>query len=56
MFWLVWLLVTSKLMGFGHPEVLEPEVPLSPGRKWICALCFVALIGCAMPIPLRVLS
>jgi membrane-associated protease RseP (regulator of RpoE activity) len=55
MFWLVWLLVTSKLMGFGHPEVLEPEVPLSPGRKWICALCFVALIGCAMPIPLRVL-
>jgi membrane-associated protease RseP (regulator of RpoE activity) len=56
MFWLVWLLVTSKLMGFGHPEVLEPEMPLSPGRKWICALCFVALIGCAMPIPLRVLS
>lgn len=55
MFWLLWLLVTSKLMGFGHPEVLEPEVPLSPGRKWICALCFVALIGCAMPIPLQVL-
>ncbi len=51
--WGVWLLVTSKLVGFGHPEVLEPEVPLSRGRKWICALCFVALIGCAMPVPLR---
>jgi membrane-associated protease RseP (regulator of RpoE activity) len=51
--WGVWLLVTSKLVGFGHPEVVEPGVPLSPGRKWICALCFVALIGCAMPIPLR---
>jgi len=52
-FWVVWLVVASKLVGFGHPEVVEPEVPLSPGRKWICALCFVALIGCAMPIPLR---
>jgi membrane-associated protease RseP (regulator of RpoE activity) len=51
--WGVWLVVTSKLVGFGHPEVVEPAAPLSRGRKWICALCFVALIGCAMPIPLR---
>jgi membrane-associated protease RseP (regulator of RpoE activity) len=51
--WGVWLVVTSKLVGFGHPEVLEPEVPLSRGRKWICALCLLALIGCAMPVPLR---
>jgi membrane-associated protease RseP (regulator of RpoE activity) len=51
--WGVWLLVASKVVGFGHPEVLEPEEPLSRGRKWICALCFAALIGCAMPIPLR---
>ncbi|MFL5350413.1 MAG: site-2 protease family protein [Hyalangium sp.] len=51
--WGVWLVVTSKLVGFGHPEVLEPGVPLSRGRKWICALCLLALIGCAMPIPLR---
>jgi membrane-associated protease RseP (regulator of RpoE activity) len=52
-FWAVWLLVASKVVGFGHPEVIEPAVPLSRGRKWICALCFVALICCAMPIPLR---
>lgn len=52
-FWAVWLLVASKLVGFGHPEVVEPQAPLSRGRKWICALCFVALIGCAMPVPLR---
>jgi membrane-associated protease RseP (regulator of RpoE activity) len=51
--WGVWLVVTSKLVGFGHPDVVEPEVPLSPARKWICALCLVALIACAMPIPLR---
>lgn len=51
--WVVWLLVASKLVGFGHPEVLAPEVPLSRGRKWVCALCFIALVGCAMPVPLR---
>lgn len=51
--WGLWLLVTSKLVGFGHPEVVEPQAPLSPLRKWICALCLLALIGCAMPIPLR---
>ncbi|MDY7227731.1 site-2 protease family protein [Hyalangium rubrum] len=51
--WGVWLLVVSKMVGFGHPEVVEPEVPLSTGRKWVCALCFLALIACAMPIPLR---
>jgi membrane-associated protease RseP (regulator of RpoE activity) len=51
--WGLWLVVTSKLVGFGHPEVLEPEVPLSRGRRWICALCLVALILCAVPVPLR---
>lgn len=51
--WGLWLLVTSKLVGFGHPEVVEPLEPLSPSRKLICALCLLALIGCAMPVPLR---
>jgi membrane-associated protease RseP (regulator of RpoE activity) len=51
--WGLWLVVTSKVVGFGHPEVVRPEVPLSPSRKVICALCLLALIGCAMPIPLR---
>jgi membrane-associated protease RseP (regulator of RpoE activity) len=48
--WIVWLVVASKLVGFGHPEVLEPEVPLSRGRKWICALCFAALICHEVPL------
>ncbi|MCP3105281.1 site-2 protease family protein [Myxococcus sp. K15C18031901] len=51
--WGLWLLVTSKVVGFGHPEVVAPLEPLSPTRKWICALCMLALIGCAMPVPLR---
>ncbi|HEX8700323.1 MAG TPA: site-2 protease family protein [Myxococcaceae bacterium] len=51
--WGLWLVVVSKVVGFGHPEVVEPQVPLSRGRKWVCGLCFLALIACAMPIPLR---
>ncbi|WP_141326667.1 site-2 protease family protein [Myxococcus sp. AB025B] len=51
--WGLWLLVTSKVVGFGHPEVVYPQEPLSPMRKLICALCLLALIGCAMPVPLR---
>ncbi|MCP3059310.1 site-2 protease family protein [Myxococcus sp. K38C18041901] len=51
--WGLWLLVTSKVVGFGHPDVVYPQAPLSPTRKLICALCLLALIGCAMPVPLR---
>ncbi|NOJ98548.1 site-2 protease family protein [Corallococcus coralloides] len=51
--WGLWLVVASKVVGFGHPEVLRPEEPLSTSRKVICALCLLALVGCAMPVPLR---
>jgi membrane-associated protease RseP (regulator of RpoE activity) len=50
--WVVWLLVAGKLIGFHHPAVLEPESPLSPGRRLVSALCLLALVGCAMPVPL----
>ncbi|HSP80945.1 MAG TPA: site-2 protease family protein [Myxococcaceae bacterium] len=51
--WGMWVLVTTKVVGFGHPEVTVPEQPLGLGRKVICALCFLALAGCAMPVPIR---
>ncbi|WP_434384297.1 site-2 protease family protein [Melittangium boletus] len=51
--WVVWLLVASKLVGFGHPEVTRPSEPLGLGRKLVCGLCFLALAGCAMPVPIR---
>lgn len=51
--WLLWLLVTTLAVGFRHPPVLAPEVPLSPRRKWICALCLLALFVCVMPLPIR---
>ncbi len=51
--WVVWLLVATKLVGFGHPQVSRPEEPLSLGRKVVCALCFLVLAGCVMPVPIR---
>ncbi len=50
--WLVWLVVTSKVIGFRHPPVTTPEQPLAASRRWICALCLLALILCVMPVPL----
>ncbi|HET9450326.1 MAG TPA: site-2 protease family protein [Aggregicoccus sp.] len=50
--WVVWLLLAGKLIGFHHPPVLEPREPLSPGRRLVSALCLLALVGCAMPVPL----
>jgi membrane-associated protease RseP (regulator of RpoE activity) len=51
--WGVWLLVAAKLVGFGHPEVSQPSEPLGLGRKLVCGVCFLALAGCAMPVPIR---
>ena len=50
------MIVAAKLVGFRHPEVLEPMAPLSRGRKLVCALCFLALILCLMPAPLTVVA
>lgn len=51
--WGLWLVVTSRFIGFGHPPVVV-QGPLSRGRKWVAALCALALVGCALPVPLRV--
>ena len=50
--WVVWLLIAARFVGFGHPEVLVPEAALSPGRRVVRALCLLALVGCAMPVPI----
>jgi membrane-associated protease RseP (regulator of RpoE activity) len=51
--WGLWLLVATKVVGFGHPEVTQPAEPLGLGRKLVCAVCFLALVGCALPVPIR---
>src|SRR5262249_20422678 len=46
--WLLWLVITAKLIGFKHPPVLEPALALTPARKWTCFACLVGLIVCVM--------
>ena len=50
--WVVWLLLTTRVVGFRHPQVSAPEEPLSTGRKLICALCFVCFVLTLMPVPM----
>jgi membrane-associated protease RseP (regulator of RpoE activity) len=54
--WLLWLIVTSKFIGFKHPPVVDNEAPLSRGRKLTCAICFVGLLLCVIPVPLSVVA
>jgi membrane-associated protease RseP (regulator of RpoE activity) len=50
--WLPWLLVTGLVIGYRHPDVSEPVVPLSRGRKVVCAVCFVFFALTLMPVPI----
>ena len=49
--WLLWLLIAAKVVGYGHPPVEYEGVPLSPGRKVACVVCFVAFVLCLIPVP-----
>ncbi|MBS1148390.1 MAG: hypothetical protein H6Q89_88 [Myxococcaceae bacterium] len=48
--WIVWFLVTRKVVGYTHPEVSHPDQPLSAGRKVVCAVCFVFFALTLMPV------
>lgn len=50
--WLLWMIIAAKLVGFRHPPVEEPFVPLTRGRKVISVLCLVAFIACLTPVPI----
>jgi len=54
--WLLWLLLSSLVVGFRHPAVVVPEEPLSRGRKIVSALCLLAFIACLMPVPFQQVS
>jgi hypothetical protein len=51
--WLFWLILTSTVIGFRHPPAVDEVEPLTAGRKWICAICAVALVLCVMPTPIE---
>lgn len=48
--WILWFLLTMKLIGYRHPEVVTPGEPLSIGRKVVCAVCFAFFALTLMPV------
>jgi membrane-associated protease RseP (regulator of RpoE activity) len=50
--WIPWMLLTSLVIGYRHPEVIDPVAPLSKGRKVVCAICFVFFALTLMPVPI----
>jgi membrane-associated protease RseP (regulator of RpoE activity) len=50
--WIPWMLLTSLVIGYRHPEVIDPAAPLSRGRKVVCAVCFVLFALTLMPVPI----
>ncbi len=50
--WVLWLVITTRVVGFRHPEVAVPDLPLSPSRKVVCAVCFVFFALTLMPVPM----
>lgn len=51
--WLVWFLLVTFVVKFQHPPVVNDELPLSPSRKLVCAVCFAFTVLTFMPTPLR---
>ena len=51
--WAAWLLVAAFVVKLRHPPVVDASLPLSRGRKWVCAASFVLFWTCLMPAPLR---
>lgn len=52
--WLVWFILITRVVGFEHPPVVDESIPLTPGRKIVCAVCFMCTALVFMPVPLGV--
>jgi membrane-associated protease RseP (regulator of RpoE activity) len=48
----VLMLAASYFFGFGHPRVIDEDVPLDSRRQWVAALAVVMFILCCMPVPI----
>lgn len=50
--WLVWFFLITRIIGVGHPPVVEPGIPLSRGRKVVVVITWVMTGLTFMPIPM----
>jgi membrane-associated protease RseP (regulator of RpoE activity) len=50
--WGVWWLLTTRLLGFEHPPVRNPESQLSPLRIAVCVASLALFLLTFMPVPM----
>jgi membrane-associated protease RseP (regulator of RpoE activity) len=51
----VMMLVMAVFLGFGHPRILDEDVPLDTGRKLVAFLALVIFALCFTPVPISML-
>jgi membrane-associated protease RseP (regulator of RpoE activity) len=51
--WLVWMVLTALVVGFRHPPTVNPDEPLTRGRKVVCVICFIFIVLCLIPAPVQ---
>jgi membrane-associated protease RseP (regulator of RpoE activity) len=49
--WLAWFFLITRIIGFGHPPVVNPASPLSRGRKVVAVITWVMTGLIFMPMP-----
>ncbi len=50
--WLVWWLVSTRLVGYDHPEVVDRSTPLSRLRLAVCLASFALFVLTFVPVPM----
>ena len=50
--WVLWFILITRFIGVGHPPVVEPDIPLSRGRKVVVVITWVMTALTFMPMPL----
>lgn len=56
MSWLLWFVIITRFIGFGHPPPVDDEQPLSRGRKLTAYLTWVITLLVFIPVPMDVLT
>lgn len=54
--WLVWFIIISRFVGFGHPPPVDDLTPLSFGRKVTTWATWVLTVLVFIPVPMDVLT
>lgn len=49
--WLIWFFLITRIVGLGHPPVVDPSIPLSKGRKVVVVITWVMTALTFMPMP-----